>query len=296
MKIAIQGDPGSFSHLVALQYSVKEEKEIISCKSFQEVIQQVYSGDCDIAILPIENSLTGRIGPTTNLLIEEKELKVIAEEYLPVSHCLMSARKEKNSTLQSVRKIYGHPEALSQCLNYLSNVEATLISYYDGAAAVSHILTEDGSALIASKHMSQLFDLQVMVEDIQDVSWNETRFFILEKSSSNSLEPIRQDVNYKTSLILSTKHIPGALAKILNAFALESINLTRLESIPSRKTRWESIFLLDFEGTISDNKTQLIISEVAKLTNFLHVLGSYESKSFHRDNQKLKITSEAIIK
>lgn len=295
MKIAIQGDPGSFSHLVALQYSANEEKKIISCKSFQEVFQHVQTGICDRAILPIENSLTGRIGPSTNLLIDEKELKVIGEEYLPVSHCLMRSKKENANQIQSVKKVYGHPEALSQCINYLSKLDASLISFYDGAAALKHIINEEESALIASKHMAQIFNLEVLIEDIQDVSWNETRFFILEKKSSTSQEPFEQNLKYKTSVIFSTKHIPGALSKILNIFASESINLTRLESIPSRKTRWEYLFLLDFEGHVSDNRVQSILSEITSLTNFLNILGSYESKSFQRDKNKVSLASEVIV-
>lgn len=296
MKIAIQGDPGSFSHLVALQYSTKEEKEIISCKSFQEVIENVQSEYCDIAILPIENSLTGRIGPTTNLLIEKEDLTVIAEEYLPVSHCLMNSSKVNTNQLQEVKKIYGHPEALSQCINYLSKLDVTLISFYDGAASINHILTEKGSALIASKHMAKIFDLQVIVEDIQDVTWNETRFFILEMNSDGIQKFLDPNIKYKTSIIFSTKHIPGALAKILNIFASESINLTRLESIPSRKTRWEYIFLLDFEGSVRDKIIQSILSEIMHLTNYLKILGSYESKSFQKLKGPLNITSEAIMK
>lgn len=296
MKIAIQGGPGSFSHLVALQYSNKEEKEIISCKSFEEVIENVQSEYCDVAIIPIENSLTGRIGPTTNLLIEKEDLNVIAEEYLPVSHCLMNSSKVSTNQLQEIKNIYGHPEALSQCINYLSRLDATLISFYDGAASINHILTEKGSALIASKHMAKIFDLEVLVEDIQDVSWNETRFFVIEPISESIIKSLDPNIKYKTSIIFSTKHIPGALSKILNIFASESINLTRLESIPSRKTRWEYIFLLDFEGSVKDKIIQSILTEIVQLTNFLKILGSYESKSFQKLKSPLKITSEAMIK
>ena len=283
MKIAIQGETGSFSHLVALQWNSESNHEIISCKSFSEVFKKLQSAACEVAIVPIENSLTGRIGPTTNLFIDENNVKVIAEEYLPVSHCLMSSH---NVGIKNLKKIYGHPEALTQCVKYLSTLDVTLVSFYDGAAAINHIIDEQNSALIASKHMAKFFNLYMIAEDIQDVSWNQTRFFVVAKEN---FRVHNVKILYKTSIIFSTKHIPGALSKILQIFASNNINLTRLESIPSRKTQWEYNFLLDFEGSINEESIKKILAKLVDLTQFLKILGSYPSKSFQIEENILKL-------
>lgn len=294
MKIAIQGETGSFSHLVASQWEAESRHEIVSCKSFSEVFNELKSSKCDLAIVPIENSLTGRIGPTTNLFIEENNLEVIAEEYLPVSHCLMSSNGIKNKDLSSITKIYGHPEALSQCSKYLSNLNATLVSFYDGAAAIHHILDEQQSALIASKHLANLADLQVLDEDIQDVAWNQTRFFVVRNKDSQP-NKINNYVRYKTSIIFAANHTPGSLSKILNVFSSNELNLTRLESIPSRISKWQYIFLLDFEGNIQEKQVKVVLEMLEFLTQFLKVLGSYPSKSFLNDEPDLEVTSHLTM-
>ena len=300
MKIAIQGEQGSFSHLVALHWDSSPDQTIVSCKTFPEVIKSLKENYCDFAIIPIENSLTGRIGPTTNLLIEQDNLEVIAEEYLPVSHCLMSSNGNKNKDINSISKIYGHPEALTQCTKYLSNLDATLVSFYDGAAAIHHILEEQESALIASKHLANLADLQVLAEDIQDVAWNQTRFFVLRNKSSKP-NKITSEIRYKTSIIFAANHTPGSLSKILNVFSSNDINLTRLESIPSRISKWQYIFLLDFEGNVQEKRVMVVLEMLVFLTQFLKVLGSYKSKSFlsaegPKNNQEITINTQSNVR
>lgn len=294
MKIAIQGETGSFSHLVASQWEAGFRHEIVSCTSFSEVFKELQSSTCDVAIVPIENSLTGRIGPTTNLFIEQDNLEVIAEEYLPVSHCLMSSSKAGLKNVSDIKKIYGHPEALSQCMNFLSTLDATLVSFYDGAAAREHIENDHTSVLIASKHMANLFNLNVIAEDIQDVAWNQTRFFVVRNKDSQPGK-ITSDLRYKTSIIFVANHTPGSLSKILNVFSSNELNLTRLESIPSKISKWQYIFLLDFEGNIHDKQVKVVLEMLVFLTRFLKVLGSYPSKSFLNEEPVLGEPSQLTM-
>ncbi len=290
MKIAIQGETGSFSHLVALQWESHSHHEIVSCKSFSEVFKNLQTSSCDLAIVPIENSLTGRIGQTTNLFIEVSNLQVIAEEYLPVSHCLMTSNKAGIKNVHDIKKIYGHPEALSQCMNFLSILDAIIVSFYDGAAAREYIENDHSAALIASRHMAGLFNLQIITKDIQDLAWNQTRFFVVQRLMNN-LSKIDSEIRYKTSIIFSGSHVPGSLSKILDIFASKGINLTRVESIPSRMTRWQYIFLLDFEGHADQEVITAALSEIRSLTRFLKVLGSYPSKSFHKEERRIGVSS-----
>ena len=142
--------------------------------------------------------------------------------------------------------------------------------------------------------MADLCNLQIIAEDIQDVAWNQTRFFVVQRSINNS-RAMDLDSKYKTSIIFSSSHVPGSLSKILHIFASKDINLTRLESIPSRETRWQYIFLLDFEGHLEQELIKSALSELNSLTKFLKVLGSYPSKSFLNEEPIMGVTSHLTM-
>ena len=273
MKIAIQGDLGSFSHLMSTRLFGKEVS-IISCHSFAELFEKVKLNGSK-GVIPIENALTGRIGETVKFLIEEENIKIVEEAFLEINHCLISTEQ---IPIQEIKEIYGHPEALSQCKEFLSKLNAKVISYTDGAAALKHIREEPNSALIASKIMKDLFGLEILKGNIQDKIWNQTRFLVIEQGTN--INSFSEDILFKTSIILSTNHKPGALYQALAIFAKRNINLTKLESIPSRKSLWEFNFLIDFEGHIQTDVIKETIHELKNYTHFVKILGSYPLKQY----------------
>ena len=275
VRIAIQGALGSFSHLMSTKL-FGENIEIDPCDSFKELFEQVkQNGDITKGVIPIENALTGRIGETVKLLIEEENFTIINESFLEINHCLMS---NEDLRLEEIEEIYGHPEAISQCNSFLSGLNAKIISHTDGAAALKHIQENNKTALIASSIMRDLFGLSILKENIQDEMWNQTRFLVIEYNSDVS--SYDNEILYKTSIILTTNHIPGALYKVLGIFAKNDINLTKLESVPSRKSLWEFNFLIDFEGHVKQDVIQETISELREYTKFVKILGSYPLKQY----------------
>jgi len=277
LKIAIQGEIGSFSYVMSTKL-FGESIIIDSCNSFKDLFEKLkLNGSKTIlkGVIPIENALTGRIGETVKFLIEEDNINVTAESFLEINHCLLA---NKNTEINDLLEIYGHPEAISQCKLFLSKLNAKIISYTDGAAAIKHIKNDNTTALIASQVMKELFNLKVLKENIQDVAWNQTRFLVIEYNSK--INPYKEDILYKTSIILSTNHIPGALYKVLGIFAKNNINLTKLESIPSRKSLWEFNFIIDFEGHIHLPIIKDTLDGLKNYTNFIRVLGSYPLKQY----------------
>lgn len=279
MEIAIQGDIGSFSYVMSTKLFGKEIT-IDSCISFTELFQKLKKNGNKIpkkGVIPIENALTGRIGDTVKLLIEEEKFNIIKEDFLEINHCLLTKEGIK---LKDLKEIYGHPEAIAQCKIFLSKLNAKIISYTDGAAAIGHILEDNkSSALIASSVMNELYSkLIILEENIQDISWNQTRFLVIEYDTD--IASYNANVKYKTSIILSTNHIPGALYKALSIFAKNNVNLTKLESIPSRKNLWEFNFIIDFEGHIQMPIIKETLQDLEDYTNILKVLGSYPLKNY----------------
>ncbi|OLS19755.1 MAG: Prephenate dehydratase [Candidatus Heimdallarchaeota archaeon LC_3] len=283
MKIAIQGDIGSFSYVIATQLS-GSSISIDSCDSFKEVFNKIRNKQVDKGIIPIENALTGRIGETVKLLMEEDDFKIVNEAYLEINHYLLA---RSTIPIENLKEIYGHPEALSQCKKFLSNLPAKKISYIDGAKAFSIVSENDELALIASVKMHDLFNLEILCGNIQDEIWNQTRFFVIENIANKIT--INTENKNKTSIIISTNHIPGALYRVLSIFAENEINLTKLESIPSRKNLWEYIFLLDFEGHTNSEIVQDVLFKIKGYTNFIKILGSYPLENYPETRTELEI-------
>ena len=263
---AFQGEAGAYSEEAAFRFfgtSIESRPR----ETLEEVFKSVEEGGVQFGVIPVENSLEGSISRSYDLMLESG-LHVCGETEVRVIHCLIAS---PDAGLDTVKKVYSHPQALAQCRNFLKHLNATLISSYDTAGSVK-MIKEQGltdSAAIASARAAEIYGMKVIAREIEDNPHNFTRFFILAREDS---PPSGND---KTSIVFSTKNQPGALYEALGELSRRSINLTKLESRPTRQKPWQYNFYLDFDGHREDAAAREALANVEKFTIFLKVLGSY---------------------
>jgi len=266
LKVAFQGEPGAYSEMaVCKHFGVKAQP--IPCKSFNDVFKKVNSGIVDYGVLPIENSIEGSVNQVYDLLLTS-DLMICGEVVLKIEHCLIG---NPNSDLNYVKRVYSHPQALAQCSEFLESLKCEVIPTYDTAGSVK-IVKERGltdEAAIANEKTAEIYGMKILARNISNSPYNYTRFVVISKKDA---PPSGND---KTSIIFSVKHAPGALYKALGVFARRRINLTKIESRPTKEKPWEYIFYLDFEGHRFEPKCVDALKELLNKTIFLKVLGSY---------------------
>ncbi|MDK2891803.1 prephenate dehydratase [Methanohalophilus sp.] len=230
--------------------------------------------EIDVGIVPIENSIEGSVGVTLDLLME-KDVTIIGGVVVPISHCLVSKGKTED-----IHVILSHPHALAQCRQFLRknfpNAELRTTGSTSHAARLATEFNE--MAAIASEAAAKTYGLNVLLSGIQDWKKNETRFITMVASHNKQQTCVPQEkaANYKTSIIVYLdSDRPGALYEILKEFATRNINLTRIESRPSKRSLGDYLFYIDFEGTIDDENINDVISQIAMKTKKLKMLGSY---------------------
>jgi chorismate mutase / prephenate dehydratase len=267
-RIAFQGVHGAFSE-DAVYHFFGDGTETVPCNEFDEVFSQVERGEASHAVVPVENSIEGSVS-TVNDLMLENDLTVTGEVLVEVRHCLIGQPK---SILADIRRVYSHPQALGQCRTYLSaHPEWEKIPSYDTAGSVK-MIQERGmkdEAAIASKRAAKAYSMLVLAEDIQNVRHNYTRFYVLEKAA-----PI-PSVGDKTTLIFSTKNVPGALYHCLGSFAQRGVNISKLESRPRKGRTWEYVFYADIDGSVDDEKVSEALADLITKATFVKVLGSFQ--------------------
>ncbi len=264
-KIAFQGEAGAYSEMAAIK--IFPNSIIQPFKSFQEVFDSVSSQQSDYGVIPIENSLEGSVNENYDLLLK-KEVKVIGEIFQKINHCLIV-----NKDYKEIQSVYSHPQALAQCRNYIYNKKWEAIPIYDTAGAVKTIKEKSllNSAAIASKRAAFIYKMNILEENIQDNKNNYTRFFIISKDIDTDYTG-----NDRTSLIFSVKHEPGSLFSIIEEFAKRKINLTKIESRPTKEIPWEYYFFVDFEGHIKNKVIFETLEIIRKKTQLFKILGSYK--------------------
>lgn len=270
-RVAFQGEPGAYGEIAALDYFPKAK--LLPAKSFQTVFETLESGKANFAVVPIENSIEGSINETYDLLLKTSTV-VYGEIYQRIRHCLIANPGTSNSEITAA---YSHPQALAQCRAYLQKKGLEPIPTYDTAGAVKLVKQEKmmQAAAIASKRAANLYGMRILEESIEDKKNNYTRFLILSKAQS---KPTGHD---GTSIIFSVRHTPGALYDILKEFAKRRINLTKIESRPTKEVPWEYNFYVDFEGHSHDKEIRELIKAVKKKTLFIKILGSYKKGKFY---------------
>ena len=264
LKIAYFGPQATFTHQAARSRfggSVAYQ----ACETIGDVFAEVAKKRADYGVVPVENSTEGAVTHTFDELIGTP-LKVCAEIYLPISHHLLAAVPQEH-----IKKIYSHPQVFGQCRNWLQqNMPGIdLVAVSSTARAAEMAAKERDGGALASDLAAELYGLNILHRDIQDLSGNTTRFLVVGKSYG---EPTGDD---KTSLYFGVKHQPGSLVDALEVFREHGLNMSKIESRPNKTQQWEYLFFVDIEGHVGDAKVKVALEELRTHCAVLMVLGSY---------------------
>jgi prephenate dehydratase len=270
--IAIQGEPGSNSHL-AVRQMLGAGAEILPCSLSAEAVASVLSGAADAAVLPIENTLHGSVAEHYDLLLENP-LRIEAEGLLRVEHNVIAAPGVR---LEDIRVLLSHPVALSQCRRFLAGfAQARATPFYDTAGSVRHVIEGrlGDTAGIAPRLAAEVYGGRVLLENVEDHHENFTRFHLLRRADApHSRADERAD---KMSLAFAVEHRPGTLVRVLQAFAEAGVNLTRIESRPVPGRPWEYVFFVDLRFR-EEAMLKTALAGLGAQCSFLKLLGRYRA-------------------
>jgi chorismate mutase/prephenate dehydratase len=264
LRIGYLGPGGSFSHTAAmLKFGQSVEYEPLA--DIKSIFDEVSKGRCDLGLAPIENTTGGGVIETLDALIES-DVKIRAEVLMAIHHSLLA-----NWPLNQIEKIYSKPEIFTQCRNWLSATfkEAQTVAVASSAKAAQMAADEPKAAAIGSAIAAELYGLKVVCENIEDNANNMTRFLVIGREDA---KPTGED---KTAILFSTAHKAGALADVLDVFKKYNINLTNIESRPSKKRQWEYYFFVDFIGHRTEEQVQKGLEEAREHCLQLSILGSF---------------------
>ncbi len=267
--VAFQGERGSFSEEAAYKL-LGHRIRILPCETFAATFQNVANGKAQACLVPIENTLAGSVYENYDLL-QSNALHIVGEVSLRIVHNLIAL---PGTSRKDVRQVYSHPVALAQCGRFFApHPQIERIPFYDTAGAVKMLAERRmrGAAAIASHIAADVYRARILVRHLEDHHENFTRFLLLSKM--RKVSP-RAD---KVSIVFSTRNVPGALYKCLSVFALRDIDLSKLESRPLRGKPFEYFFYVDFLGNIKEERCRNALAHLGEVTNFLRVLGCYES-------------------
>jgi len=266
VKVGFQGERGAYSEEAVRTY-FGEDVEVLPFKTIRDVFKNTEAGVIDYGVVPVENSIEGSVYETYDMFLSSSA-RVVGEIILRIRHCLIALPE---TSITDVKVVYSHPQALAQCRGFLSSLEVETVVTYDTAGSVK-MIKEHGlrnAAAVASERAAQIYDMAVLAKGIEDYGHNYTRFLVI------SMREAQSGRENKTSIIFSTAHRPGSLYNALGAFARHNINLTKIESRPTRQRPWEYYFFVDFEGHNEDQHVRDALRELANNTVFIKVLGSY---------------------
>jgi prephenate dehydratase len=284
-KVAFQGERGAYGEMATLQYF--PDAKLVPLKSFQDVFEAANNDKVEYIVVPVENSIEGSINEIYDMLLQTR-MSVIGEVYQRVTHCLIT-----NRNMKMIRYVYSHPQALAQCREYLQKKGLKPVPAYDTAGAAKMIKENKmpNSAAIASKRAAELYGMKILDEGIEDRKNNYTRFLVLSSKKKKKMKrktrkkddkgDLHDDGPYKTSIIFSVRHVPGALFGILGEFAIRKINLTKIESRPTKETPWEYNFYVDFEGHLQNKTIHEALMSIKTKTSYMKILGSYKKAEFN---------------
>ena len=265
MRVAFQGERGAYSEAAAIGHFGTIDP--VPCRTLVDVFDAVEHSRADRGMVPVENSQAGSINETYDLLAR-RSLHIVGEHNQRIEHCLLALPED---TLEDIRTVLSHPQALAQCEAFLARGGWETVATYDTAGSARIVATERrrGVAAIAGQHAAEIYGLKVLAEGIETSPVNYTKFLAL------AVTPASRAERAKTSVVFTTANVPGALYRALGAFATRGINLTKLESRPRRDRPWEYLFYVDFEAHQESPEGRSALAELAGVTAFLRVLGSY---------------------
>ena len=279
MRVAFQGELGAFSQQ-AIQQLLGAKARPVAQARFDQVFSALEKGTVDAAAIPIENTLHGSIHENYDLLLKY-DFAITAETNVRIVHNLIAP---PGVTFAKIRKVYSHPVAINQCLDFFAHHKRVEREpFYDTAGSVKMIMEQrpPGGAAIASELAAKTYKARILKRGIEDDRQNYTRFFLLEPAGSKPRGKHKGQTKgqspWKTSLVFSTRNIPGALFRALSALALRDLNLVKIESRPLRGRPWEYLFYLDLLGRRDDEAVKNAVAHLGEVADFLRVLGSYRA-------------------
>ena len=288
IKIAIQGELGAYSHIAVEK--LYQDAEIKTCSTFEDTFKQAYNDPAYKIIIPIENSLAGRVADIHYLLPKYK-LQIHGEYFLPVEHNLLG---KPDATIEDIKYVRSHAQAISQCQKIIAQKNFKPIISVDTAGSAKDLAEgkDKTIAAIASDLSAKMYNLKILQKNIEDDKGNVTRFLIMGKN----IEQPEYDKSkkYITSCIFRVKSEPSALYKCLGGFATNQVNLTKLESFSVKNTFDQANFYLDLEGHLEQVGVKKALEELGFHTETLDILGVYESSTF-RQKYSTKFTSSLVV-
>ena len=278
LKVAFQGEKGAYSHLACLE--VFPNTEAVACSTFEEAFQLAKDNPEYKIVIPIENSLAGRVADI-HYLIPKYKLQIHAEHFQKVTHNLLGI---KGSRIKDIKTVRSHSQAIGQCSKIISENKLQPIISADTAGSAKFISKKKDKtdSAIASELAAKIYGLEIIKSKVEDESGNVTRFFIMGKDTKH---PQHKDKKYITSCIFKLKSIPAALYKALGGFATNGVNLCKLESFSVKNTFDQVNFYIDIEGHIEDLSLQKALEELGFHTQKLDILGVYEAHQFRLENK-----------
>ena len=274
--VVFQGEPGANSHLAALEAFPKMEAQ--ACPTFEDALAAVHNGRARYAMIPIENSVAGRVADIHHLL-PNADLYIVAEHFLRVRHQLMA---KPGVALKDVKRVFSHTQALGQCRKVLKGLGVQLVPEADTAGSARLVAESDSSdmAAIASRLAAEIYNLNILQADIEDELHNTTRFIVL------ASDPDDADVEHGdviTTFIFRVRNVPAALYKALGGFATNGVNMTKLESYQPEGAFNATMFYADIEGHPGDRMVQLALQELDFFSSEVKILGTYRASALRKE-------------
>ncbi|HLJ65901.1 MAG TPA: prephenate dehydratase [Chloroflexota bacterium] len=270
-RIGYQGVPGAYSE-EALRAFVPAATPV-PLRALPDVFAALDAGEIDRALVPVENSHAGSVAEAYDLMLQYP-VTVGAEYVHQVRHFLLGVRGAARSDIETV---FSHPQALAQSDDFLREAQLEVVPFYDTAGAAQMVAERQNRhlAAVAGRLAGEHYGLEVLAEEIQTAGDNATRFFLLQSGEWTPERTVINGAPGRTSLVFGVEHQPGALVRALTCFARERVNLSRLESRPSRRRPWEYLFFADVEGYAGEPRLRAALRELGRLNPFVRVLGSY---------------------
>jgi prephenate dehydratase len=264
--VAFLGEPGAFSEDAGRRFF--EDPELLPLPTVRRVFDEVEVGSADYGVVPLENSQAGSINETYDLLVRHG-VRIVGEVVLRIDHALLAL---PGTRVSDVRQVLSHPQALAQCEEFLTNLDAAIVPVSDTAGAARQVADEGRTdrAAVAGRRAAELYGLQVLAEKIQTFPENFTKFAVIGTEAA----PAAGGAD-RTSIVFGTANVPGALHRCLGGFAARGINLLKLESRPEGGRPWQYRFYLDLEAGVEDPVVVAALSELADHASYVRVLGSY---------------------
>jgi prephenate dehydratase len=278
-QVVFQGEPGAFSEEAVLASfgNGPEAPERTAVPTWRAVFEAVAAGSADRGVVAIESSLAGSIRETYDLLAEfyDSGIRIVGEVSVPVRLALLAL---PGQALDSIDRVYSHAQALAQADEFLRSRNWQVLTTYNTAGAARMIADrrEQRAAAIASPRVAQLYGLEILAADIQSGDENRTRFAILARSADDAgASPPPHEGPRRTTLVFAVRNVPGSLHRCLGAFAARGVNLSRLESRPARRARWEYVFWVDVDADVNEPACAAALDDLRAETEMVRILGSY---------------------